>query len=72
MAKKVYVEPLTIKNKNMKSEKLYDCDRVAIRQASHYVNNSLEFRNFTAQEKEQIIDDIKNLMVSLCVVYENK
>ena len=56
----------------MKAEKLYDCDRVAIEHATHYVNNSLEYRNFTAQEKAQIIDDIKNLMVGLCVCYENK
>lgn len=56
----------------MEAEKLYDCDRVAIEWATHYVTNSLEFRKFTTQEKAQIIDDIKNLMVSLCVCYEDK
>ena len=56
----------------MKAEKLYDCDRVAIEWATHYVNNSIEFTKFTTQQKEQIIDDIKNMMVSLCVFYENK
>lgn len=56
----------------MKSEKLYDCDKVAIQWATHYVNNFIGFTKFTTQEKEQIIDDIKNLMVNLCVSYENK
>jgi len=56
----------------MKAEKLYDCDRVAIEWATHYVRDNPKFRNFTEQEKVEIIDDIKNLMVGLCVFYENK
>lgn len=56
----------------MKAEKLYDCDRVATEWATHYVNNGVEFVKFTTQEKEEIIYDIKNMMVMLCVSYENK
>lgn len=56
----------------MKAEKLYDCDRIAKEQATYYVNNNPEFLKFTKQEKEQVIDDIKNMMVNLCVFYENK
>ena len=56
----------------MKSEKLYDCDRVAKEWAAHYVNNSAVFMELSMQKRGEIIDDIKNMMVSLCVFYENK
>lgn len=56
----------------MKAEKLYDCDRVAVERATYYVNNNPHlFERFTKQEKEDIIDDIKNMMVGLAVIYEN-
>lgn len=45
---------------------------VAKRQATDYINNNTEFKKFTKKEKEQVIDDIKNMMVNLCVFYENK
>lgn len=56
----------------MEAEKLYDCDRVAQEWTSKYINNSVEFRKFNASEKAKIIDEIKNMMVSLCVFYEKK
>lgn len=57
----------------MKAEKLYDCDRVATEWATYYVNNNPSiFERFTEQDKEDIIDSIKNMMVSLCLAYENK
>ena len=56
----------------MIAEKLYDCDRVAIEWTTGYINSNPHFEKFTQQEKEEIIDDVKNMMVGLCVFYENK
>lgn len=57
----------------MKAEKLYDCDRVAIEWATHFVNNNPSvFDRHTKEEKDDIIDGIKNMMVNLCLFYENK